>query len=221
MIEVIATTLEDAKIINESGAGRIELVSSLSEGGLTPSYGLIKAVVDIVDIPVNVMIRPHSQGFAYTADEINMMIEDIEMAKLLGANGVVFGVLDNGNKIDEKKLQLLLEASGSLDVTFHRAIDECENMLDEVEKLSKFNKITNVLTSGGPGKAENNMEMLKDMNNHVRVLVGSGINIKNYKKIKEYTDIKEVHVGTSVRKDNSCFYNIDKEKLFEFVKSYD
>lgn len=220
MLEIIAVTLEDAKLINESGAGRIELVSSLSEGGLTPSYGLIKAVVDLVDIPVNVMIRPHSQGFVYTDDEINMMIEDIKITKSLGVNGVVFGVLDNDNKIDEKKLQLLLEASDNLDVAFHRAIDECENILIEVKKLSKYKSITHVLTSGGPGKVEDHLHVLKEMNKYVRVLVGSGINVNNSKYIMDNTDIEEIHVGTSIRNDNSFFCNINKDKLLDFVKSY-
>ncbi len=65
-IEFIATTIEDALIIEESGADRIELVSSLAEGGLTPSHALIEAVVNSVKIPVNVMVRPHSQSFCYT-----------------------------------------------------------------------------------------------------------------------------------------------------------
>jgi copper homeostasis protein len=56
MLEIIATTVEDAKRIEASGANRIELVSALTEGGLTPSYGLIKKVVESVTIPVNVMI---------------------------------------------------------------------------------------------------------------------------------------------------------------------
>ena len=38
MLEIIAMTLEDAKTIEECGADRIELVSALTEGGLTPSY---------------------------------------------------------------------------------------------------------------------------------------------------------------------------------------
>ena len=39
MLEVIATCLEDVKRI-ESGGKRIELISSYTEGGLTPSYAL-------------------------------------------------------------------------------------------------------------------------------------------------------------------------------------
>lgn len=44
MIEIIASTLRDAMNIEKGGGDRIELVSALSEGGLTPSIGLIKVL---------------------------------------------------------------------------------------------------------------------------------------------------------------------------------
>lgn len=40
MLEVIATCLEDVKRIESTGGKRIELISSYTEGGLTPSYAL-------------------------------------------------------------------------------------------------------------------------------------------------------------------------------------
>lgn len=72
-IEFIATTIEDALLIEKSGADRIELVSALAEGGLTPSHALIEAVVNSVKIPVNVMVRPHSQSFCYTQNDLEIM----------------------------------------------------------------------------------------------------------------------------------------------------
>ncbi len=42
MLEVIATCLEDVKRIERAGGKRIELISSYTEGGLTPSYAFIK-----------------------------------------------------------------------------------------------------------------------------------------------------------------------------------
>jgi len=101
MIEIIAATPEDARRIEACGADRIELVSALSEGGLTPSYAIIEITVKSVTIPVNVMIRPHSKSFVYTREEIEIMKEDIHVAKELGANGVVIGALDEKRKIHE------------------------------------------------------------------------------------------------------------------------
>ena len=58
-------------------AKRIELISSYTEGGLTPSYALYKKAVEAVQIPIHVMIRPHAKSFTYTEEEIEMMKEDI------------------------------------------------------------------------------------------------------------------------------------------------
>jgi copper homeostasis protein len=56
MIELIAVSIEDAKKIEANGGDRIELVSALSEGGLTSSYGVMKKIIESVSIPVNVII---------------------------------------------------------------------------------------------------------------------------------------------------------------------
>jgi copper homeostasis protein len=42
IIEIIGSTVEDCIEIEKGGAQRIELVSALEVGGLTPSYGLIR-----------------------------------------------------------------------------------------------------------------------------------------------------------------------------------
>lgn len=44
LLEVIATTLEDARIAAAAGADRIELIASQEEGGLTPSLDLIQQI---------------------------------------------------------------------------------------------------------------------------------------------------------------------------------
>ncbi|RXD24785.1 copper homeostasis protein CutC, partial [Acinetobacter baumannii] len=70
--------------IEECGADRIELVSALTEGGLTPSYAIIESVVKSVKIPVNVMVRHHAKSFNYSNEEVDLMIRDIEIIKSLG-----------------------------------------------------------------------------------------------------------------------------------------
>ncbi|EGA91383.1 copper homeostasis protein [Planococcus donghaensis MPA1U2] len=52
MIEVIVQNEQEAVEAEKLGAGRLELVSSINEGGLTPSFETIKQVLNSVAIPV-------------------------------------------------------------------------------------------------------------------------------------------------------------------------
>lgn len=220
MLEIICMSVEDAKVVKECGADRIELVSALTEGGLTPSYAMIEKVVKSVDIPVNVMIRPHANSFVYSKDDLEVMIKDIEIVKKLGANGVVLGVLDNENNINEEHLNLLLEKCDGLDVTFHKAIEET-NLVESMDILNKYKKITTVLTAGGKGKIDNNIDTINDMKFHsgnIDILLGGGLNFDNIKRIKKLTNNDSYHFGTAVRVENSPFGKIDKDKLKELVE---
>ncbi|EGO65851.1 copper homeostasis protein CutC [Acetonema longum] len=221
MIEIIATTIEDAKRIEAFGASRIELISAMSEGGLTPSYGLIKTVVESVRIPVNVMIRPHAKSFVYTEAELNIMKEDIKIARQLKANGVVLGVLDENNAVDEKSLAELLETCSGLDVTFHRAIDELRNPVKGIKVLAEYPEITTVLTSGGKGDIQENLAVIKEMVENagkIRVLVGGGLNFENIGRIVTETGAPEYHFGTAIRDNSSAYGGINEEKLKSLIK---
>ncbi|CEO04657.1 copper homeostasis protein [[Clostridium] sordellii] len=220
MLEIIGMSVEDAIAIEKCGADRIELVSALTEGGLTPSFGLIESVVDKVKIPVNVMIRHHAKSFVYSDEDINIMIKDIEKVKEIGANGVVFGMLDEKNNIKEEQLITLLEAAKGLDVTYHRAIDET-NVIDSIKILSKYEYITNVLTSAGKGNIENNIEKIKEMKKNagsINILLGGGLNFENIDRIKNLTNNKDFHFGTAIRVDKNPFGEIDEAKLRKLVE---
>lgn len=222
MLEVIATCLEDVKRIEKAGGNRIELISSYTEGGLTPSYAFIKKAVEAVQIPVHVMIRPHAKSFTYTEEEIEMMKEDIVVAQNLGAAGVVLGVLNEQNEVDEEKLVDLLSVVDGINVTYHRAIDDTENPVEAMKVLKKFNKVTHVLTSGGQGNVVDNIPVLaamqKESEGNIQLVVGSGVTKENVKQLLDETGISQAHVGTAVREGKSCFSEIDPNLVQELVQ---
>ncbi|AJH20450.1 copper homeostasis protein CutC [Bacillus mycoides] len=222
MLEVIATCLEDVKRIEKAGGNRIELISSYTEGGLTPSYAFIKKAVEAVQIPVHVMIRPHAKSFTYTEEEIEMMKADIVVAQNLGAAGVVLGVLNEQNEVDEEKLVDLLSVVDGINVTYHRAIDDTENPVEAMKVLKKFNKVTHVLTSGGQGNVVDNIpvlrEMQKESEGNIQLVVGSGVTKENVKQLLDETGISQAHVGTAVREGKSCFSEIDPNLVQELVQ---
>ena len=63
--EICVTSLQGVKAALEAGADRVELCSGLTEGGLTPSYALIKRAVEIGSdaLAVNVLIRSRGGDF--------------------------------------------------------------------------------------------------------------------------------------------------------------
>jgi copper homeostasis protein len=103
-LEVIALTVEDALAAEAGGADRLELVCALTEGGLTPSYGMMEAICRAVRIPAYVMIRPRGGGFVYTPTEVDVMVRDAAVARELGASGVVVGALTPEGDIDVEDL---------------------------------------------------------------------------------------------------------------------
>lgn len=222
MIEIIALTPDDARRIEACGADRVELISAFSEGGLTPSYGMIEKTVKAVKIPVNVMIRPHAKSFVYSKEEIAIIKKDIVICKELGANGVVFGVLNGSGYIHEENIQELLELCHGLDVTFHKAIDELSHIVEGVKVLSKYPEIKTILTSGGKGKITENIpvivEMIKNAG-HINVMAGGGLSFENIKQVIGGTGVTEYHFGTAVRYNKSIFGDIDMRRLEELVES--
>lgn len=149
LLEVIATTIGDARAAARAGADRIELVTAISEGGLTPSIGVIEAVVAAVPIPVNVIVRPHSRSFRYDASELAAIARDVRAAVAAGANGVVFGMLDAHGDIDLDALRRIADAADGRDLTFHRAFDVARDLNAAFDTLLRVPCVTSVLTSGG------------------------------------------------------------------------
>ena len=126
-LEICANSYRSAKNAQEAGAYRIELCQELSIGGLTPSYGLLKQVIEIIEIPIFVLIRPRGGNFVYSDVEFEIMKTDIQLCKDLGCHGIVSGVLNSDKTIDLKRTKELVELSKPLAFTFHRAFDELEN----------------------------------------------------------------------------------------------
>ncbi len=220
LIELIATTLDDAIAIEQAGGGRIELITGFMEGGLTPGVGLITKVCDTVHIPVNVMLRPHSNGFQYSANDIAVMKYDISAILGTKAYGIVTGMLDSSGHIHTGQLEQLLACVKDLPVTFHRAIDDSADPVASVKVLAAYPEVKTVLTSGGKGSFTERMSTILKMKEaapRLEILVGSGISLKNIAEVHRLTATGAYHAGTAVRFDNSPVLGIDPVKAWEFV----
>lgn len=218
ILEVIATTVTEAKAAQAGGADRIELITAIKEGGLTPSLGLVEEVVKAVTIPVNVMVRPHSHSFVYDADDVRTMRRDIRLIRETGAHGIVIGALTKEASIDVRSLELFLEDSGDLWVTFHRAIDEAANLTEALNILLQYPQIKAVLTSGGKPSVLDAVSEVKQLveqsrGSQLSILAGSGLSLDAVEDFVRATGVPQVHFGTGVRVGGGALEPIDPEKI--------
>lgn len=218
MLEIIGQSLEDAKKIEDAGAHRIELVSGISEGGLTPSYAMIQQVIEQVKIPVNVMVRPHSYSFSYSKADLSVMKEDIRIINSLGANAIVLGCLVN-QKVSQESLNALIE-SVDCQITFHRALDESIQLLEDYKHLAQHDKITQILTSAGLGNAYDHLHLLDEMYalNPNKLLIGSGVGLNNIAMFYKRYPKANFHIGSDIRHHQCFSQSIDENRLKEILK---
>lgn len=196
ILEVCCGDLESAQAAARGGAQRVELCSALSADGLTPSLGLIEAVRQIPDLRLHVLIRPREGDFVYTDAEFEIMRDDILMAKQLGADGVVIGALTAESDIDVKRCKKLVEAAEGMQVTFHRAFDQCRHPQEALEQIIAMG-CTRLLTSGQACSAQAGIPLLKQLveqaGSRLILLPGVGVNQHNARTILDSTGAQEIH----------------------------
>ena len=93
LLEVISTSPADSQAIAAASADRIELVSALEIGGITPSRALLRKCLEVTSIPTMVMVRHHNQGFVLTPSERHLLVEEAFDLVDSGAKGLVIGAI--------------------------------------------------------------------------------------------------------------------------------
>ena len=195
--EVCVDNIEDAMRAVDLGANRIEYCSKLSEEGLTPNIEDVKYLLKNINIPLRIMIRPHSKSFNYSETDISIMLRDISTFKKIDIDGIVIGCLNKDDEIDIKKINLLIEKARPLKVIFHKAIDITSDPLKSLKNLIKYSNINGVLTSGGFKKAEDGVKLLKKMLDicpiNFELIIAGKITSENINKINQKLSAKFYH----------------------------
>ena len=198
VVEICTASLASALAAQAGGAHRIELCQNLEQGGITPSYGLIKQVLAEVSLPVFVLIRPRPGGFVYSAAELAIMRADIALCRDLGCAGVVLGALDAAGRVARADCQALIEQAGPLGITFHRAFDVCADQAQALEEIIDLG-CQRVLTSGGQPSAEAAQPQLAALvtqaAGRIAIMPGAGITASNIRTLAASTGAQEFHAS--------------------------
>lgn len=195
--EICTNSVESCIAAQDGGADRVELCAGIPEGGTTPSYGEIAMAREVLTTTrLHVIIRPRGGDFLYSPIEVRTMLKDIEIARQLGADGVVFGCLTADGEVDIPVMQELMKASEGLSVTFHRAFDVCRDAKKALEEIIGLG-CNRILTSGQQPTAEVGIPLLKELQEQAEgriiLLAGCGVNENNISRIAQETGIKEFH----------------------------
>ncbi|HFI0047820.1 TPA: copper homeostasis protein CutC [Streptococcus suis] len=184
------------------GAKRIELCDNLAVGGTTPSYGVIKHVCQLAHeqgARVMTMIRPRGGDFCYDGTELEIMLEDCKVAKELGSDVLVYGVLTKDNWLDEVALEGLFAVSQGCQIVFHMAFDQIprERQFEAIDWLAEHG-VTRILTRGSlTGSSLNNVEWLQEIADYaqgkIEILIGGGLTVDNVPVLLEKLPVDQVH----------------------------
>jgi len=221
VLEVIVCSVADAIEAERGGAGRLEVVSHLECGGLTPPLALVREILAAVSVPVRVMLRENA-GYGVTgAAEIERLCAAADELSALGVDGLVLGFLHDG-EIDLDVTKRILSYAPNLKATFHHAFDEATDPFKAIEKLKKIEQIDRILTGGRKGNWTHRIERLANVERAARpeitLLAGGGLDASVIRWICEATGIREFHVGRAARVPERAEGVVQASRVRELVR---
>ncbi len=219
ILEIAVHSFESALIAQQGGANRLELCMALQTGGLTPDPGLISLVLEKINLPVHVLIRPRMGNFVYNLTEFKTILRSIEFCIHAGVHGVVIGCLNPDGRIHSDQVAEIAANRAQLDLTFHRAIDVCHDIYEALNVLEKH-QFNRVLTSGAAPSAWEGRSQIKKMvrytqNYQLSIMAGAGVNAQNIAQILEETGCHEIHGSAKAEITISALDPIGLTKVFQ------
>lgn len=210
LLEICCGSAEDAVEAGLGGADRVELCSALFLGGLTPSAGSVAEARKRLKIPIMAMNRPRQAGFCYSAVEFAVMERDTELLLEHGANGIVFGILNEDGCVDIPRTRALRQRIGAHEAVFHRAFDVTPDPFRALEELIDLG-ITRVLTSGQRAAAPEGSEIIRQLMERaagrIQVLPGAGIKPENVQRFVRATGCTQVHLTAFAERQDTSTRN--------------
>ena len=210
-IEVCVTSLASARTAAAAGAHRLELCTALPLGGLTPSVGLVGCVLEAVEIPVIVLIRPREGGFRYHDDEIAVARADIaRLSKVRSSRGnavagFAIGALTDEGTLDTKAIARMIEAIDPADTParewcLHRAFDHVRDPSGALEQAIDLG-LDRILTSGCAADVTAGLPTItacvERAAGRIEILPGGGVNAGNAAEIVRMSGVRSLHLSAA------------------------
>ncbi len=199
LFEACCGSAADAIAAWEGGAARVELNSDMFHGGLTPTVGALRTVkAHAPELKVMCMVRPREGGFHYTETEYETMLADARALLEAGADGIVFGFLNEDATVDVPRCREMLGVIGEKESVFHRAIDVTPDWRAALDALIGLG-VTRVLTSGQRPTVPEGAQTIKAMIAHaagrIEILPGAGITPENAAWCRDTIGTRMMHAA--------------------------
>lgn len=218
-LEIACFNLNDAFSAVNANADRIEFCSDYLSGGLTPNKSEFQQLRKSTETPIFVMIRPRKGDFNYNENEFQQMLSDTRYFMNEGADGIVYGILNDKKQIDYIRTEKITHQCRGIQYTFHRAFDHVENKLEAIYQLNQM-PINYLLSSGGAGNAENNVNSLIEIKTNLKakLIVGGGIRANNLKTINDRVNSEWYHSAALIQ-DKSKLDALEIESMKSILNS--
>ena len=200
--ELCAGSAEDVRQALRFPIDRIELNCALELGGLTPTPASLKQVKQMTDLPVVCMVRPRAGDFCFSEELFSVMCTEAEELLDQGADGIVFGFLNEDHTIDQDRTRVLADLANQRSKTavFHRAFDEIRDPIHGAELLAELG-IHRILTSGQKDTALQGATLIRALREQFRdrieFLPGAGINAATARGVAETTGSGWIHLSAA------------------------
>ena len=149
------------------------------------STSCFESVRERVRIPIAAMVRPRGGSFVYTRDELEQIWRDLDLMKSLGADVLVFGILNDDGSVDRDRTREFVVRAGSTPVTMHLAFDKVPDLLATLDFLMEAG-VARVLTSGAAGEAAKGVETLASLvergGDRISIMAGGKVRAHNARR---------------------------------------
>lgn len=178
VLECCVDSVESALAAARGGATRLELCSSLITGGLSPSIALFREIRRNCNLPIHVLLRPRFGDFLYTEYEFAVLLEEVRLFQIEGADGLVIGCLTPDGALDIPHMEKLIVQANGTRITLHRAFDMCSNPIEGLNAAKSLG-IHTILTAGQQNACLTGkplIEKLLQQADDIEILIGGGVN---------------------------------------------
>jgi len=218
ILEIATFSVEAARIAQNAGAHRLELCNNYALGGITPTPSELEDISSFLAVPATVMIRPRGGNFVYNTKEISVLFYQINLVKSMHFQGIVLGVLTQENEIDLSLLKELVAAADGMDITFHRAFDEIQDLENAIAILKEA-KINRILSGAWKNYGINYAQKLNTLaGENLVYMPGGGIRSHNLLHFLQ-AGFSEIH-SAAITDEKNMPNKIEISTLIKTIEKY-